>query len=303
MNFDWELQNLIPGAAIKKNEPLARHTSWKVGGPADYLLIPTDREQVAAVARLCKKHHIPLTVIGNGTNLLVREGGLRGVVMKIGSAFQQITRRDTRVTAGAGASLHHLVKVTAAWGLAGLEPAGGIPGTVGGALIMNAGAFGVYIGDLVEKVTVIALTDRVGEIKQLTREECGFGYRVSNLPQAGIIMEVLLQLEPGDPVCLEKRVQEYLSERLRRHPRQPSAGSVFRNFPGTPAGKLIEAAGGKGLQVGRARVSRQHANFIVNLGGATAGDILALMEQVQGLVKEKFNLELRPEVRIIGEDA
>ncbi len=303
MNFEWELNNLSLKAEVKKNEPMALHTSWKVGGPADYFIVPEQLGQISDVARLCKKYSVPLMVIGNGTNLLVREGGLRGVVMKIGPAFQYITREGVKVRAGAGTSLPYLVRATAAWGLAGLEPAGGIPGTVGGALIMNAGAFGAYIGDLAEEVTVVDTHGRAGEAKLLTREDCGFKYRESSIPREGVIVEVLLQLKEGDPVCLEQRVQEFLAERLRRHPQQPSAGSVFRNLPGSPAGKLIEAAGGKGLQVGRAQVSRQHANFIVNLGGATAGDILTLMAEVQRLVKEKFNLELHPEVRIIGEDA
>ncbi len=303
MNFEWELNSLSPKVEVKKDEPMRLHISWKVGGPADYFIVPEQLEQISAVARLCKKYGYPLTVIGNGTNLLVREGGLRGVVMKIGSTFKYITREGTRVRVGAGTPLPHLTGTTVGWGLAGLETAGGIPGTVGGALIMNAGAFGAYIGDLVKEVTVVDITGRAGEIKLLTRDDCSFSYRKSSLSREGAIVEVLLQLRKGDPFFLEKKAQGFLTERLRRHPQQPSAGSVFRNFPGLPAGKLIEIAGGKGLQVGKAQVSRQHANFIVNLGGATAEDILVLMEKVQRLVKEKFNLELQPEVRVIGEDA
>ncbi len=302
MNFELELDRLSSEAEVKKNEPMSVHTSWKVGGPADYFVIPERLEHVSVVTRLCNRYGLPLTVIGNGTNLLVREGGLRGVVAKIGPAFQYIAREGFAVRAGAGTSLPCLARTAASWGLAGLEPAGGIPGTAGGALVMNAGAFGAYIGDLVKEVTVVAIAGRAGQVKQLTRKECGFRYRGSDLPREGVIVEVLLQLGEGDPIFLENRLQKYMAERLRRHPRQPSAGSVFKNPAGSTAGKLIEAAGGKGLRVGRAQVSEQHANFIVNLGGATAGDILSLMVEVQRLVKEKFDLELHPEVRIIGED-
>ncbi|NMA92477.1 MAG: UDP-N-acetylmuramate dehydrogenase [Firmicutes bacterium] len=302
MNFEQELIGLLGGPEIKKDEPMARHTSWKVGGAADYFLVPRKREQLPALASLCKEYEVPLTVIGNGTNLLVREGGLRGLVIKLGPAFQYIDREGLKLRVGAGTSLPHLVSGAVAGGLAGLEPLGGIPGTVGGALIMNAGAFGTYIGELVEEVMLVDTAGEAGELRLLTREECGFKYRQSNLARQGIISEVLLQLREGDPVSLGRRAREYQEERLRRHPRQPSAGSVFKNPPGSPAGRLIEAAGGKGLQVGGAQVSPQHANFIVNRGGATAGDILALMAKVQGLVKEKFNLELQPEVQIIGEE-
>ena len=304
MNLDLELNSLSLGVEVRKKEPMALHTSWKVGGPADYYVICDQPEQIAAVAGLCNRYSLPLTVIGNGTNLLVRDGGLRGIVMKLGPALQYITREGNKVRVGAATALPYLAKVTASWGLAGLEHAGGIPGTVGGALIMNAGAFGAYIGDLVEQVKVINTGKGTGEARLLTREECGFKYRGSNLSREGIIVEVLLNLSEKNPVFLEDKVREYLAERSRRHPQQPSAGSVFRNPPGSPtAGRLIEAAGGKKLQVGRAQVSEQHANFIVNLGGATAADILALMARVQRLVKEKFNLELQPEVRVIGEDA
>ena len=166
MDFEWELKRLSLKADIKKNEPMAVHTSWKVGGPADYFIVPEQAGEISAVARLCKKYGLPLTVMGNGTNLLVREGGLRGVVLKIGPPFQYITREGTKVRVGAGTPMPLLARATATQGLAGLEPAGGIPGTVGGALIMNAGAFGVYIGDLVEEVTVVDINNRVGEVKK-----------------------------------------------------------------------------------------------------------------------------------------
>lgn len=294
-----ELERLLK-AGVKRNEPMAAHTSWKVGGPADYYVNPGDSTEVAAVIRFCREAGLPLFVFGNGTNLLVREGGLRGVVMKIGSSFHYLHWDNMRVRAGAGCPMTFLARAAVNRGLGGLEFAGGIPGTLGGALVMNAGAFGSYIGSLVREVAVV---DYHGAERRLSPAECAFEYRSSRLDGAGIILEALLELQPGDPAEIEGRMERYLQERTRRHPQQPSAGSVFRNPPGRPAGRLIEEAGGKGLRAGGAQVSERHANFIVNLGDATASDILALMEAVRKLVRERFGIDLQPEVRVIGEES
>ncbi len=294
-----ELEQLLR-AGVKKNEPMALHTSWKVGGPADYYVNPADAREVATVIRFCREQKLPLFVFGNGTNLLVREGGLRGVVMKIGSPFQYLHWEKPLVRVGAGCPMPFLARAAVRRGLEGLEFAGGIPGTLGGALVMNAGAFGSYIGSLVREVAVVNWN---GQKRRLSAPECEFGYRSSSLARAGVILEADLELRPGDPAELEGRMEALLGERYRRHPQLPSAGSVFRNPPGRPAGRLIEEAGGKGMRIGGAQVSERHANFIVNLGGATASDIIALLEAVQKLVRERFGVELQPEVRIIGEES
>ncbi|MEW5786089.1 MAG: UDP-N-acetylmuramate dehydrogenase [Bacillota bacterium] len=298
MDIDQELGRELR-AGIRKNEPMSLHTSWKVGGPADYFLAPADRFEIAKIVCYSREHELPLFVFGNGSNLLVRDGGIRGLVMQIGPPFHYIRWEDSGLVAGSGTPMPYLAQTASRKGWAGLEFAGGIPGTLGGALIMNAGAFGKYTGDLVRAITVVT---GEAEICRLEREQLVFGYRHSNLAGAGIVVEALLQLEKGDPAELERKVGIFLAERRRRHPQLPSAGSVFRNMPDQPAGRLIEAAGGKGLRSGCAQVSEQHANFIVNLGGATAADILTLIDRVQRLVKNRFNIELHPEVKVVGEE-
>lgn len=284
---------------IKTNEPMSRHTSWQVGGPADYYLYPVDTGELVEIVRFSKENEVPLYVLGNGTNLLVLDGGIRGMVVYIGDAFSYIKRENDRLTAGAGTPVTYLARTAAEEGLTGLEFAIGIPGSLGGAIIMNAGAFGGYLGERVQLVKLISMD---GEILELGSEECSFGYRTSNLAGKGIVVEVTLQLKPGDPAEAERLIEHYLVERSRRHPSLPSAGSVFRNLPEQAAGRLIEEAGGKGMRIGGAVVSEQHANFIVNTGSATAADILALIRSVQQLVKEKHGLELKPEVKIVGEE-
>jgi UDP-N-acetylmuramate dehydrogenase len=297
LNLERELGPLLKNG-IKKDEPMSRHTSWRIGGPADYLVCPVDIEEIARVVRYSHLHGIPLLVCGNGSNLLVLDGGIRGLVMKIGSPFHYIRCEEgNRIRAGSGTPMPDLARAAVRKGLAGLEFAGGIPGTLGGALIMNAGAYGGNIGSLVQSVTVV---DFQGRVLELARKEIEFGYRCSSLSSAGVVAEALLQLEKGDPARSEALLEHYLQERRRKHPQLPSCGSVFRNLPDQPAGRLIEAAGGKGLRVGGAQVSEQHANFIVNTGGATAKDVLALIRKVQQLVKKKFNIELHPEVKIVG---
>ncbi len=298
MNIAQELGPVLQ-AGVKINEPMSLHTSWKVGGPAEYFLLPADRSELAEIVSYANRSNQPLFVFGNGTNLLVRDGGIRGLVVKIGPAFHYVDVEKTKLTAGAGTPMPYLARTAAKQGLAGLEFAGGIPGTLGGALIMNAGAFGSYIGEQVREVTVVS---HEGSVVTLGQNELKFGYRWSNLAEKGFIVEATLELSQGDAQELVSRVELYLSERRRRHPQLPSAGSVFRNHPERSAGSLIEAAGCKGTRIGGAEVSEQHANFIVNLGDATAADILRLIESVRQLVKDKFNVELHPEVRVVGEE-
>lgn len=298
MKLEQELGRIMRGG-YKKYEPMSLHTSWRAGGPADYYLFPADRDELKEIVRFQKRAGLPLFVLGNGTNLLVRDGGIRGLVVHIGEPFSYICREGEMLRAGSGTPLTLLAQRAAEEGLRGLGFAAGIPGSLGGALVMNAGAFGSYIGPLVAEVSIISPG---GEQVRLVPEDIVFGYRQSNLSGRGIIVEALLKLEEGDPETLKREVERYHAERRRRHPTLPSAGSVFRNPPGNPAGRLIEAAGGKGLSIGAARVSEKHANFIVNTGGASARDIESLIELIRQRVKDKFGVELETEVRIVGEE-
>lgn len=299
MSVDRELGSKLK-AGIKKNEPMSKHTSWQVGGPADYFVCPADYLELMEIVRYCMKHELPLFIIGNGTNLLVRDGGIRGMVVNIGEPFSYVNRINDKLEAGSGTSMTFLANVAAEQGLAGLEFAVGIPGSLGGAAIMNAGAFGLYIG---EKIQSVKLVSPDGEPVILERDDLLFGYRTSNLIGKGIIVEISLQLKKGDSAESLKLMEHYLTERSRRHPNLPSAGSVFRNFPGQPAGKIIESLGCKGMSVGGAQVSPKHANFIVNTGNATAADILTLVETIRQLVKDSHGIELQPEVKIVGEES
>lgn len=298
MNVERELGRRLK-AGVRRDEPMSLHTSWGVGGPADYYLLPANSDELQEIIRFKNSSGLPLFVFGNGTNLLVREGGIRGLVVQIGPAFGYIRREGRALRAGSGTPMTALARAAAGEGLRGLGFAAGIPGTLGGALVMNAGAFGSYIGALVAEVSLILPE---GERARLGPENVIFGYRQSNLGRLGVIVEALLELEQGDREALTEEVEHYFAERRRRHPSLPSAGSVFRNPPGSPAGGLIEAAGGKGLTAGGAAVSGKHANFIVNRGGASARDIEHLIERVREMVREKFGVELQTEVRIVGEE-
>jgi UDP-N-acetylmuramate dehydrogenase len=298
MNLEYELrQNLKNG--VKTNEPMSLHTTWQVGGPADYFLSPVNSSELIEIVQISKKYNQPIQVVGNGSNLLVLDGGIRGLVVYIGEAFCYLSRIEEGLLAGAGTPMTMLAKTAAQYSLSGIEFAVGIPGSLGGAVIMNAGAFGGYIGDSVLRVGLVTTE---GQTVTLDRENISFGYRTTSLVGMGIVYEISVKLDQGDPDESSRQMKHFLAERRRRHPTQPSCGSVFRNLPGQPAGQLIEQAGAKGLRIGGAEVSTQHANFIVNTGSATAADILQLIKTVQNMVKDKFACELHPEVRIIGEE-
>lgn len=298
MNVEQELGPVLK-SEILKNEPMSRHTSWQVGGPADYLVCPADSGDLQVLTRFCSERGVPLHVIGSGTNLLVLDGGIRGLVIKIAAPFNHVRVSGTRLDAGAGVSLTHLAEHAAEANLGGLEFATGIPGSLGGALVMNAGAFGATIG---EKVFSVELVDYRGNILTFGKKDLEFKYRGSSLAGRGIITGALLELEVDDQEKIRAGMEEALAWRGERHPRGPSAGSVFRNLPDRPAGKIIEEVGARGMSIGGAKVSEIHANFIINTGGATASDILNLIRAVQERVKNSFGLELHPEVKIIGEN-
>jgi UDP-N-acetylmuramate dehydrogenase len=295
-----ELQECVAGRVLA-GVSMEQFTTWRIGGPADLLLIPRAEDDVAAALEFAGRHSLPLTVIGNGSNLLVGDAGIRGLSVKIGGGLQDIRLNGNEITAGAGVFLPALARAAGREGLSGLEFAGGIPASLGGSLIMNAGAFGQYIGECVRKVDTIAYS---GARRTWKASELAFDYRRSTLqPESLIILKVILELQAAEQQLVLERLEAFLEYRSSNHPLDlPSAGSVFRNPPGQPAGLLIEMAGLKGFQVGDAQVSAKHANFIVNLGHATAVQVRELMEIVRGRVADRFGVDLVAEVRVVGEE-
>ncbi|BBL80106.1 UDP-N-acetylenolpyruvoylglucosamine reductase [Rubrobacter xylanophilus] len=295
---DGTLQRLFPAA--KFDEPLRRYTAWKIGGPADALLEPSSiRELLAAVER-AREHGIPVTVLGGGTNVLVRDGGIRGLTIRLAKALKGVELSGETLVAEAGALYPVLANMTAARGLAGLEFATGIPGTVGGAVFMNAGAYGSETVQVLQWAEV--LRDG-GEVVRMGPGELGLSYRRSILHDhpGWVVLRAAYRLHPGDPEDLRERIREFRALRMNGSPNRPSCGSTFKRPPGDFPGRVIEAAGLKGLRVGQIEVSTVHANYFVNLGGGTASDALRLMELVREKVRERLGVELEPEVRVIGE--
>jgi UDP-N-acetylmuramate dehydrogenase len=287
---------------VRLNEPLSRHTTWKVGGPADLMIYPKNREQLEQAMKVVREHRLPWRAIGRGSNLLVRDGGIRGVVFKLDEGFNYLKVDGTSVTAGGGYSTILLASMTAKHGLTGLEFAGGIPGNVGGAVYMNAGAHGSEISRVLESAEVLLES---GEWVRLSNADLKFQYRTSVLQKElrGIVTEATFRLEYGDREKIASALASFKDRRRRTQPLQyPCAGSVFRNPPGDFAGRLIQEAGLKGYRIGDAEISTLHANFIINRGEATARDVLALIEHVIRTVKEKFGITLVPEVQVIGEE-
>ncbi len=298
--FQKELAAKIKGT-ILCDEPMHLHTSWRIGGPADIFVDVAGEDDIAEVLILCKKHKVPCQVVGRGSNLLVLDKGIRGVVLHIGKGLSQnVWQTNGQVQAGAGGLLMNLVRETVQQGLGGLEWAAGIPGSVGGAVWMNAGAYGEFMGNFVTHVNVIEYT---GCKRQIFLPELDFAYRKSGLMDlAAVITSITLKLQPRDAVLSQKKIEELLALRQKNQPLEyPSAGSVFKNPGNDHAGRLSEAAGCKGLTVGGAQVSLKHGNFIINTGEATAADVLALIGQVQKKVKEAFGIDLQQEIKTIGE--
>ncbi len=295
--FD-KLQGTFRGELLR-NEPMARHTSWQVGGPADLFLVPADKADLILAVPLLREENLSFMPLGAGTNLLVMDGGIRGAVLDLSLLNRLEVLENRRLRAGCGLSLSDLIRTAAEKGLAGLEYLYGIPGSVGGAVIMNAGAFHQQFGDVVEEV---AWLGPEGETIW-TRDELFFNYRTTAFNRDQIVLEVLMKFSAGDPVELKKTLRERNDYRLRVHEVSvPTAGSVFRNPPGENAWRLVEEAGMRGVVVGDAQVSEKHTNFIVNRGQAKAVDILALIDKVRRAVQEKTGILLEPEVKIVGED-
>lgn len=288
------------------NEPLAPHSSWKIGGPADIFIEPYTIEQISNVLRYAKSRNIPLVVIGNATNLLFCDEGVRGIVMRLGEKFSKIQVDGTHVHAEAGMSVPTLAKTVGALGLTGLEHTVGIPATLGGLVYMNGGSQGKCIGDHVRRISVI---DRLNGLINLSREECCFSYRHSSLQGTDqIVCTIDLELDYGDPDQISHEMQKILEIRQKKFPVDlPSCGSVFTSSPSlqaqyAPPGKLIEDAGLKGFKIGDAQVSECHANFIVNLGNAKAQDIIDLVRHIRETIHTYKNVRLDAEVRYVGSD-
>jgi UDP-N-acetylmuramate dehydrogenase len=276
---------------LQSEAPLAPHTTWRIGGPAQLLAAPHDLEDLLAALRWANERGVAWRVLGNGSNLLVRDEGVRGIVLHLRKVLAGVRREGDRLHAGAGALFPAVANLAARHGLAGIEFGAGIPGTIGGALVMNAGWHEHELGSHVEAVELLGPDGSVG---QLTRQACAFRYRGSALrDRAGIVLGATLLLAPGEPDAIRQRLEGYAASRKANQPTElPSCGSVFLKPEGDFAGRLIEQAGLKGLRVGEVQVSPKHANFFVNLGRATAVDVLELVEQVEREVEAKFGVKL-----------
>ncbi|MEK4496139.1 UDP-N-acetylmuramate dehydrogenase [Ureibacillus sp. FSL W8-0352] len=285
---------------IKINESLKKYTMTKLGGNADILVIPETEEEVEAIVQYTYSHQIPLLILGNGSNMIVRDGGVRGIVMNL-SKLNQIKIEGTEVYAQSGALIMDVSKKAAEASLTGLEFACGIPGSVGGAMAMNAGAYGGEINDIIVHSTVLT---KEGKRLVLSKEELELGYRKSIIAQKNyIVLSSLFRLEKGNKEEIDAKIADLTYKRQSKQPLEyPSAGSVFKRPPGYFAGKLIQDCGLQGKGVGGAEVSTKHAGFIINKGNATATDYIETIKMVQKVVKEKFGVELELEVKIVGED-
>ena len=297
--FLTELENIMAGSGIFMEEPMKKHTTFRVGGPADVLVQP-DETTLAAVLGLCRQHNVPYSFIGNGSNLLVGDKGIRGVVIEMTEPMGNIEVHGTRITAQAGAMLSKIANTAASNGLGGMEFAAGIPGSVGGAVVMNAGAYGGEMKDIIEKVYVL---DENGAQLELDRDALDLGYRHSCIPEKKyIVTKVVLELVPRNEAEIRSEMKELNEKRAEKQPLQyPSAGSTFKRPEGYFAGKLIMDAGLRGYQVGGAQVSEKHCGFVINKGDATAADICQLMRDVSDKVQAQFGVVLEPEVKMIGE--
>lgn len=299
--LDKQLYDLLGADSIKKEEPMKEHTTFRIGGPADYFIVPKSKEMVLEVLKLCREWKIPVYVVGNGSNLLVGDKGFRGVILHIGRQMSSLwLEGNNRVRAQAGVMLSKLSREAAVKGLSGLEFASGIPGTLGGAIAMNAGAYGREIKDVLVEASVI---NEKHQIAVLTNEEMNFGYRNSVAGEKGyIVLEAVFALEQGNTDDILEKMRELNKRRQDKQPLNlPSAGSTFKRPEGYYAGKLIEDAGLKGFRVGGASISQKHCGFAVNDGNATAADVSRLMEEADKRVFERFGVHLEPEVRRIGE--
>jgi UDP-N-acetylmuramate dehydrogenase len=294
------LCSLLKNSEIRVKERLSLHTSFGIGGPCNMFIIPKTISEIKYILQYATQNKIPLITIGNGTNILFPDKGIEGIVMKISNKFfGKMVLQNSLLRVGAGTLIHKLLQFTTHQGIGGLEFMAGIPGTVGGAVVMNAGAKERSIGDYIERVRVVT---RENCVQWIRKEDIKFRYRYSRFKDNSqeVIIEVELKLFPDDPNKIRTKIQSYLSERRKKFPLEfPSAGCVFKNPPNISAGKLIELAGCKEMQVGKALLSSRHANFIVNTGNATYEDVKTLISKVQTKVYKKFKILLEPELIVL----
>jgi UDP-N-acetylmuramate dehydrogenase len=297
---EQELKGSIKGIVLF-DAPMQKHTTFQIGGPARILVIPKDIGDIQKSILYAKRHGLPIRVVGSGSKILVSDKGISGLVIKISSVFDELSIFGNTLKAGAGYNLAKLLSISIDHNLSGLEFAAGIPGTLGGAIVMNAGTSLGSISDLVNKVNVINLNS--GSLMTFSKEECKFHYRGSIFQGSSLfIISAELNLSSGIAIDMRKKISELLEKRRESQPLdKPNAGSIFKNPEGYSAAKLIDSAGLKGVRVGEAQVSDKHANFIVNLGNATAKDVLTLVKLIQTEIKIKYGISLIPELQIISE--
>ena len=285
---------------VYRNEPMRKHTTFRIGGPADFYLCPHSAKEIQKTVAICREEELPYFILGNGSNLLVSDQGYRGVVIQLWKNVSDILVEGCRIRAKAGASLAKIAGEALDEGLTGMEFAAGIPGTLGGAVVMNAGAYGGEMKDILQEALVM---DEQGEIFTLKKEELHLGYRTSIIKEKGyIVLAAALELKPGDRKEIKEKMDELKQRRVEKQPLDmPSAGSTFKRPEGYFAGKLIMDAGLRGFSVGGAQISEKHCGFVVNTGKATANDVLTLIREVQKRVRDKFGVELETEVKFLGE--
>ena len=300
LNFYNQLINCIDKERVLVDEPMKKHTTFRVGGNADYFVMPQSAEEVKNIVALCKEAQMPYYILGNGSNLLVGDKGYRGVIIQIYKEMNDIRIEGDRVVAQAGALLSRVGTATLEAELTGFEFAAGIPGTVGGAVVMNAGAYGGEMKDIIASATVLT---QDGDIITINKEDLELGYRTSVIAKRGyVVLEAEYQLQKGDKEAIRARMDELKVQRVTKQPLEyPSAGSTFKRPEGYFAGKLIQDAGLRGFRVGGAEVSEKHCGFVINKDQATAADILELVRQVSAKVMQEFGVKLEPEVKTLGE--
>lgn len=299
-NFYEGLCGVLSEHQVKTDEPMKKHTTFRIGGAAAFYVMPETAAQITGVTALCRQQGIPYYVLGNGSNLLVSDSGFDGVVIAMEKHWGDIRWEGQLVTAGAGALLGTIARQALERSLTGMEFAAGIPGTLGGAVVMNAGAYGCELKDILHSVTVLTAD---GEIKRMTAADLALGYRTSCIPGRNyIVLAAQLELESGTESRIRGRMEELAGLRRARQPLDyPSAGSTFKRPEGYFAGKLIQEAGLKGYQIGGAQVSDKHSGFVVNKGDATAADVIKLCRYVQAEVENRFGVQLELEIKTLGE--
>ena len=299
-NVIEKFNNLLGEERVKVNEPMKRHTTFRIGGPADYFLMPSSEKELKGIIEICKSEELPYFILGNGSNLLVSDKGYRGVIVQLYKNYGDIAVKGDEIHASAGALLSQIAAAARNSSLTGFEFAGGIPGTLGGAVVMNAGAYGGEMKDVLKEVTVMTAE---GEILTLPAEKLQMGYRTSIVKIKGyLVLGAVIALRQGDQEAIKERMKELTEQRVSKQPLEfPSAGSTFKRPEGYFAGKLIMDAGLRGFQVGGAAVSEKHCGFVINKEKATASDVYRLIQEVQQEVYRQFGVKLETEVKMVGD--